>query len=77
MCLGVPGEKIRAKECLEKAHKLAPDDPRIVYELLQLYKNLDVSPSERLAFLERIKRRLLRGTTAPSTGSPCMYSRAS
>ncbi|MBQ4452636.1 MAG: DUF5107 domain-containing protein [Clostridia bacterium] len=49
------GEKIRAKECLKKAHKLAPDDPRIVYELLQLYKNLDVSPSERLAFLEKNK----------------------
>ncbi|MBO4378207.1 MAG: DUF5107 domain-containing protein [Clostridia bacterium] len=46
------GEKEKARICLERAYQLAPDHPRIVYELLQLYKNLDVSPSERLAFLE-------------------------
>lgn len=37
---------------LEKAHELAPENARIVYELLQLYKNTNVSIKYRLAFLE-------------------------
>ena len=41
-----------ARKCLEKAHALAPDNARIVYELLQLYKNLGVHPQDRLIFLE-------------------------
>ena len=45
-------EKELAGAYLEKAHCLAPDNARIVYELLQYYKNTDRSPSERLAFLE-------------------------
>ena len=41
-----------ARASLEKAHALAPDHARIVFELLQLYKNAGVSVRERLAFLE-------------------------
>ena len=41
-----------ARAALEKAHALAPDNARIVFELLQLYKNDGVSVCERLAFLE-------------------------
>ena len=46
------GEKEQAGAYLEKAHHIAPDNARIVYELLQYYKNTDRSPSERLIFLE-------------------------
>lgn len=46
------GEKKAARTCLEKALELAPDNARIVYELLQLYKNLHMSVEERLTFLE-------------------------
>ena len=46
------GEKEAARTCLEKALELAPDNARIVYELLQLYKNLHMPVEERLAFLE-------------------------
>lgn len=46
------GEKEAARACLEKALKLAPDNARIVYELLQLYKNTNVPVRERLTFLE-------------------------
>lgn len=42
----------KARQALEKAHSLAPENPRIVYELLQLYKNLNLPPQIRLAFLE-------------------------
>ena len=41
-----------SRALLEKAHELAPENARIVYELLQLYKNTDVSVKERIAFLE-------------------------
>lgn len=46
------GEQENARRCLEKAHALAPDNARIVYELLQLYKNLGMPVKDRLAFLE-------------------------
>ena len=42
----------RAREALERAHSLAPNNARIVYELLQLYKNLNVPVGDRLSFLE-------------------------
>jgi len=42
----------KARVLLEKALELAPHNARIVYELLQLYKNLKLSPAERLALLE-------------------------
>ena len=42
----------QARLSLEKALALAPDNARIVYELLQLYKNLHMPVSDRLAFLE-------------------------
>ncbi len=42
----------RSRALLERAHELAPDNARIVYELLQLYKNTNVSIRERLDFLE-------------------------
>lgn len=47
------GEKDKARSCMEKALELAPDQPRIVYELLQLYKNLSLPVEERLSFLEK------------------------
>lgn len=47
------GEKEKAKTCLEKALELAPGNARIVYELLQLYKNIKMPVAERLAFLEK------------------------
>ena len=43
----------KAKELLEKALELAPHNARIVYELLQLYKNLLYTPADRLALLEK------------------------
>ena len=46
------GEREQARACLEKALALAPDNARIVYELLQLYKNIQMPLTERLAFLE-------------------------
>ena len=49
-----------AKDCLEKALELAPDNARIVYELLQLYKNIGVSASERLVYLQKHKEQVLQ-----------------
>ena len=46
------GEKEEARACLEKALRLAPENARIVYELLQLYKNINMPVKDRLAFLE-------------------------
>ena len=46
------GERERSRACLEKAQELAPDNARIVYELLQLYRNLGMSAAEQLAYLE-------------------------
>ena len=46
------GKPELSRPYLEKAHVLAPENARIVYELLQLYKNTNVSVKERLAFLE-------------------------
>lgn len=42
----------QARAHLELALSLSPDNARIVYELLQLYKNLRLTVKERLAFLE-------------------------
>lgn len=49
-----------ARTYLEKALTLAPDNARILYELLQLYKNLGVSPRERLTFLEAHRELVLQ-----------------
>ena len=46
------GQREQARAYLEKALELAPDNARIVYELLQLYKNTGMPIAERLAFLE-------------------------
>lgn len=48
-----------SRSLLEEAHRLAPDNARIVYELLQLYKNTDESVEFRLDFL-RENERLVR-----------------
>ena len=42
----------KARALLEQALTLAPDNARILYELLQLYKNIEISPEERLRLLE-------------------------
>ena len=46
------GHPERSRDLLEKAHALAPENARIVYELLQLYKNTNMSVKDKLAFLE-------------------------
>ncbi len=46
------GRREDAKASLEKALRLAPQNARILYELLQLYKNTGVSVKDRLALLE-------------------------
>ncbi len=43
----------KARECLEKAHALLPNDDRVFYELTQLYKALNLPVAERLAFYEK------------------------
>jgi tetratricopeptide (TPR) repeat protein len=45
-------DSAQARNNLERALELAPENARLVYELLQLYKNTGVSLKERLAFLE-------------------------
>ena len=40
---------------LEKAHELAPENARIVYEMLQFYKNTNMSVRYKLDFLEENK----------------------
>jgi len=47
------GDAQKARTMLEKAQSLAPQNARILYELLQLYKNLNLSPAERIALLEK------------------------
>ena len=42
-----------ARAALETAFALAPRNARILYELLQLYKNLDVPVLERIEFLQQ------------------------
>ncbi len=42
-----------ARAALEKAFSLAPQNARLLYELLQLYKNLDLSVKERIALVQR------------------------
>ena len=42
----------QARASLERALKLAPDNARIVYELLQLYKNLHLPVGQRISFLK-------------------------
>lgn len=49
------GDPKKSRELLEKAHELAPDNARIVYEMLQLYKNINMPVKQRLAFLEENK----------------------
>ncbi|WP_395549303.1 MULTISPECIES: DUF5107 domain-containing protein [unclassified Lacrimispora] len=41
-------DRVRAREAMEKAYGLNPDDARIFLELDQLYKKLDMPASERL-----------------------------
>lgn len=41
-----------AREALEHAFNLAPDMPRLFYELTQMYKSINLSLDERLAFFE-------------------------
>ena len=47
------GKHQLAVEYFEKAFKLDPKDARILMEVNQLYKRLNVSPGERLAFLSK------------------------
>ena len=42
-----------ARNCMEKALALKPDDPRLLYELQQLLKNSGITPRERLALYEK------------------------
>ena len=49
-----------ARADMEQALELAPDNARIVYELLQLYKNIKMPVAERLAFLEAHKELALQ-----------------
>ena len=42
----------KAKDYLEKAHSLDPQDARVLMELDQLYKRLNKSPESRLTLLE-------------------------
>lgn len=46
------GDKDRAKEAMERAYRISPEDPRIFLELDQLYKKLDMTADERLARYE-------------------------
>lgn len=43
---------VQARICFEKAFQLDAQDGRVLMELDQLYKRLNTSPQERLAFLE-------------------------
>ena len=45
-------DPVKARRDLETALELAPDNARIAYELLQLYKNTGIPVAKRLAFLE-------------------------
>ena len=51
-CYDHLGRADEAKEALERAFALAPESDRIFYELAQLYKSLNLSVAERLAFFE-------------------------
>jgi tetratricopeptide (TPR) repeat protein len=46
-------EPDRAQQSLATAFALNPNDARVLFELDQLYKKLNVTPSNRLAFLEK------------------------
>ena len=46
------GKAAEARTCLEKAHKLLPENNRIFYELTQLYRSLNLPLEERLALYE-------------------------
>ena len=54
------GDPAGARGNMERALDLAPDNARIVYELLQLYKNIKMPAAERLAFLEAHKKQALQ-----------------
>ena len=45
-------DPVKARRDLERALELAPENARIVYELLQFYKNTGIPVAKRLAFLE-------------------------
>ena len=47
------GRSQDARNALEKAFELAPQNARILYELLQLYKNLDIPVLDRIEFLQQ------------------------
>ncbi len=47
------GLKDKAREALEKAYSLDPEDARVFLELDQLYRKLNLPAAERLAFYER------------------------
>ncbi len=47
------GKEEEARKALEHALELAPDMPRIFYELGQLYKNINMSVKDRIAFYEK------------------------
>lgn len=46
-------QKNEAVEAMETAQKLAPQNARIIYELLQLYKNTGYTVQQRLKYLEQ------------------------
>ena len=45
-------DRLKAREYFEKAYALNTDDARILMELDQLYKRINIAPAERLSFLE-------------------------
>jgi len=46
-------DAVKARASMERAFALDPADPRVLMELDQLYKMINTSPSERLAFLDK------------------------
>jgi len=51
-------QREKARKTLEKAFELDKKDARVVFELDQLYKNINISYRERLDFLEKYKELL-------------------
>lgn len=51
-CYDHLGKREEARKALEHAFMLAPDSDRMFYELSQLYKSMNVSVAERIAFFE-------------------------
>ncbi len=46
------GDRQKARECMEKAYRLDQTDARVLLELDQLYRKLNMPPEERLARLD-------------------------